>query len=270
MAMGRTDGEVYHAYSTGYDVEQTSAGEEDGRYTYDVGVLTRKALVSSDCRERDEMEVKATRLIKESEGMTGRSAMSERRKHSMWRKAGRDVQRRWERKQGSYLVGMKEYEVIRTLHPQQRETVPFVGVEKRLKDERERVVNAMNTLRHAKRRTVAKVTVGVDQWMEQVVRVGTGYRVRRDDTDPRKRLFDVGYSDVKEYRRVEGLEVKLDQSNMGRTVIGKGHDARVKVMNAVAGMEQRRPVSVYTGSGIMRKSHVGKLKLKSTKAGGKE
>lgn len=112
--------------------------------------------------------------------------------------------------------------------------------------------------------------VEVDTWSEQVVRVGTGYRVRQDEKDPRKRRFDVGYADRKEYKRGEGREVTVDQTNRGRTVRGKGKDARVKVMNAVARMEKRRPTSEYTGSGIMRKSLVGKQKLKSTKSGGKE
>lgn len=108
------------------------------------------------------------------------------------------------------------------------------------------------------------------EWKEQVVRVGTGYRVRRDQKDNKKRRFDVGYADRKEYKRENSREVKVDASNRGRTVEGKGKDSRVKVMNAVAGIEKRRPVSKYTGSGIMRKSMVGKRKLKPTKPKGKE
>lgn len=107
------------------------------------------------------------------------------------------------------------------------------------------------------------------EWKEQVARVGTGYRVRRDEKDPRKRRFDVGYSDRKEYKRKEGVEVQVEASNTGRRVRAKGADARVKVMNAVCGMEKRRPASPYTGSGIRRKSRVGKRKLKPTKPQGK-
>jgi hypothetical protein len=107
------------------------------------------------------------------------------------------------------------------------------------------------------------------EWKEQVARVGTGYRVRRDEKDPRKRRFDVGYSDRKEYKRKEGVEVQVEGSNTGRRVRAKGADARVKVMNAVCGMEKRRPASPYTGSGIRRKSRVGKRKLKPTKPQGK-
>lgn len=109
----------------------------------------------------------------------------------------------------------------------------------------------------------------VTEWKEQVVRVGTGFRVRKDEKDSKRRRFDVGFSDMKSYKRKEGRDAVIDSSNMGRTVIGKCEDARVKVMNAVSAMEKRRRVSKYTGSGILRKSLVGKLKLKSTKAGGK-
>ena len=105
----------------------------------------------------------------------------------------------------------------------------------------------------------------IQEWTEQVVRVGTGYRVRKDEEDPKKRRFDVGYADRKPYKRKEGREATIDKSNMGRTVIGKGPDARVKVRNAVCAMEKRRRVSEYTGSGIRRKSEVGKQKLKPTK-----
>jgi len=110
----------------------------------------------------------------------------------------------------------------------------------------------------------------VREWKEQVVRVGTGYRVRKDEKNPRKRRFDVGYADWKGYERKEGREANIEGSNMARTVVGKGKGCRIKVMNAVCDMEKRREVSDYTGSGILRKSLVGKLKRKPTKAGGKE
>lgn len=108
------------------------------------------------------------------------------------------------------------------------------------------------------------------EWKEQMVRVGTGFRVRKDDKNPQRRRFDVGYADVKPYKRKENREVTIDASNINRTIVGKGKDARVKVINAVCDIEKRRPVSKYTGSGILRKSMVGKLKLKSTKSGGKD
>jgi hypothetical protein len=106
---------------------------------------------------------------------------------------------------------------------------------------------------------------GPKEWKEQVVRVGTGYRVRKQEGDPRTRRFDVGYSDRKTYTRKPGREATVDQSNMGRTLVGKGENARVRVMNAVCAMEKRRRASEYTGSGIRRKSRVGKRKLKPTK-----
>jgi len=111
---------------------------------------------------------------------------------------------------------------------------------------------------------------GVQEWKEEIARVGTGYRVRKDEKDGNRRWFDVGYSDRKTYKRKPGREAKVDQSNTGRTVIGKGRDARVKVMNAVVQIEKRRPASEYTGSGIRRKSRVGKLKLKPTKPQAKQ
>jgi len=114
-----------------------------------------------------------------------------------------------------------------------------------------------------------KAEKAVTEWKEQVVRVGTGFRVRKDEKDPKRRRFDVGFADMKSYKRKDGREAVIDSSNMGRTVTGKCVDARVKVINAVSAMEKRRRVSKYTGSGILRKSLVGKLKLKSTKAGGK-
>jgi len=76
----------------------------------------------------------------------------------------------------------------------------------------------------------------------------------------------VGYADRKVYTRKAGREAKVEGSNMGRTLTAKGPHARVKVMNAVGDREKRRRVSEYTGSGIRRKSRVGKRKLKPTKA----
>jgi hypothetical protein len=110
----------------------------------------------------------------------------------------------------------------------------------------------------------------VREWKEQVVRVGTGYRVRIEEKAPRTRRFDVGYADRKTYTRKPGREVKVDPSNMGRTLYAKGEAARVLVMNAVCAREKRRPVSEYTGSGIRRKSRVGKRKLKPTKPQAKQ
>lgn len=108
------------------------------------------------------------------------------------------------------------------------------------------------------------------EWKEQVVRVGTGFRVRKHEKDQGRRRFDVGYADRKTYKRKPGREAVVDQSSMGRTVRGKGEEARVKVMNAVCEMEKRRPASEYTGSGIRRKSQVGKRKLKPTKPQAKQ
>jgi hypothetical protein len=111
---------------------------------------------------------------------------------------------------------------------------------------------------------------GEREWKEQVARVGTGYRVRKDEKDPSRRWFDVGYSDRKTYQRKPGREATVDASNTGRTVRGKGKDARIRVMNAVVQLEKRRRVSDYTGSGIRRKSRVGKRKLKPTKPQAKQ
>jgi len=171
------------------------------------------------------------------------------------------------RKNGSSLTtevsGRKELEIRRTGY---NEGDSSVERKKRRQKERDTVcseVKARRSVGSRKKETPKECT----EWKEQVVRVGTGYRVRKDEKDPRKRRFDVGYADLKSYKRKEGREATVDGSNMGRTVVGKGKDARVKVMNAVCAMEKRRVVSEYTGSGILRKSMVGKLKLKPTKSG---
>jgi len=172
-------------------------------------------------------------------------------------------------------LGRKEVEVSRVgsyMDPlNQSENDSIVARKKRRQTERNQVFD------HVKK-SVWKKGVSSNrplgtprrEWKEQVVRVGTGYRVRKDEKNPRKRRFDVGYSDLKSYTRKEGREATVEGSNMGRTIVGKGTDARVKVINAVCAMEKRREVSEYTGSGIMRKSRVGKLKLKPTKPSGKE
>jgi hypothetical protein len=133
------------------------------------------------------------------------------------------------------------------------------GLRKQRKGKREKSLEEKESRNQKKGRETS-------EWKEDVVRVGTGYRVRRDEKDPRKRRFDVGYSDRKEYKRKEGREVKVEKSNIGRTLVGKGKDARVRVINAVCAREKLRPASEYTGSGIRRKSRVGKRKLKPTKA----
>jgi hypothetical protein len=187
----------------------------------------------------------------------------------------------YSRKEGNSLVkdlvGRKELEVKRSvprkkkgrgdhLDPREGDTE---SLKKRRGKERESVLNGLKR-RSEKKAARSNGEKEVREWKEQVVRVGTGYRVRKDEKDPRKRRFDVGYSDLKPYKRKEGREASVDSSNMGRTIVGKGKDARVKVMNAVCAMEKRRPASEYTGSGILRKSRVGKLKLKPTKPSGKE
>ena len=144
--------------------------------------------------------------------------------------------------------------------------------EKKERKEREKRRSKTRESRNTRTETMEKSesTDLASYWKEQVVRVGTGYRVRRDEKDNKKRRFDVGYADRKEFKRDKSRDVKVDGSNIGRTVEGKGKDSRVKVMNAVARIEKRRPVSKYTGSGILRKSIVGKMKLKPTKPKGKE
>lgn len=107
-------------------------------------------------------------------------------------------------------------------------------------------------------------------WEEEMVRVGTGYRVRwaekrEGEKEVKKRVFDVGYSDRKEYVREEGVEVELAKNNMGRNVKYVGKEARQRAMNVVCKRERMRKRSVYTGCGRTRKSRVGKKKLKPTK-----
>jgi len=169
----------------------------------------------------------------------------------------------------------KELEVSRTAQPKsyvQWDDAFQVMALKRRKQERKGVVKGIEDRWKVEQGTKVNQIQKPDvlEWKEQVVRVGTGYRVRLDEKNQRKRRFDVGYSDVKEYQRKEGRQVTIDSSNIGRTVTGKGKGCRVKVMNAVCDMEKRRPTSEYTGSGILRKNRVGTRKLKSTKASGKE
>jgi hypothetical protein len=142
-----------------------------------------------------------------------------------------------------------------------------------LKSETEEKLEKRNRKRIERRSVVNKETkkAEVMEWVEEVVRVGTGYRVRRDvvtkgEKKEKWRRFDVGYTDVKKYRRKEGVDAEVSESMIGRKVKAKGHDARIKVINTVCEREKRRRVSVYTGNGILRKSEVGKKKLKPTKA----
>lgn len=192
------------------------------------------------------------------------------------------VQVSYQRKEKNTLVGAlaerKEVEVQRSLPRKSERSGSVVdqteenrtALKKRRGKERDAVWEGVKT-RSTKKGTDPKANgATVTEWKEQVARVGTGYRVRKDEKNPRKRRFDVGYADMKSYTRKEGREASVDSSNMGRTIVGKGKDARVKVMNAVCAMEKRRPASEYTGSGILRKSRVGKLKLKPTKPSGKE
>jgi hypothetical protein len=102
-----------------------------------------------------------------------------------------------------------------------------------------------------------------EAWSTDVVRVGTGYRVYQPS--PGTRSFDVGYSESKVYQRPLGLTAERHKNSMGRTRSMKGPEARMKVMNEVRKLEKRRPVSDYTGCGILHKDKVGKLKLKPTK-----
>lgn len=104
-----------------------------------------------------------------------------------------------------------------------------------------------------------------NSWEEEMVRVGTGYRVRWAEGGEKKRVFDVGYSDRKEYVRKEGVEVEVAKNNMGRKLKYVGKEARQQAMNEVCKREGMRKRSVYTGCGRTRKSRVGVKKLKPTK-----
>jgi hypothetical protein len=103
-----------------------------------------------------------------------------------------------------------------------------------------------------------------EEWEEERVRVGTGYRVRWGET-PNRRTFEVGYGDRKKYRRPEGVEAELGKTKAGRKVKSKGKGARERVIKVVCTREGRRKRSEYTGCGRTRKSRVGKKKLKPTK-----
>ena len=105
----------------------------------------------------------------------------------------------------------------------------------------------------------------------EVRRVGTGYRVHQEEEG--KRRFDVGYADRKRVTRPRGVVATRDSKNTGLVV--KANDERRReprewvkmvVMNAVASMEKVRPLSPYSGSGVVRAEQRGKRKLKSTKS----
>jgi hypothetical protein len=239
-------------------------------------------------QEENQMKRSKTIVWKRKEGKTwkkDREWIAEER-NQVAKKNGRvQFQVGYERKEGAeWRKGRKdrkELEVSRTIpefsgwdRDPSRET--WKNLQERRKKEREAICEKVKE-RSVKKpnRSIMdgkKVSLEKDgsEWKEQVARVGTGYRVRKDEKDPRKRRFDVGYADLKTYKRKEGRDAVVESSNIGRTVVGKGKDARVKVMNAVCEMEKRRPASEYTGSGILRKSRVGKLKLKPTKPSGKE
>jgi hypothetical protein len=108
-----------------------------------------------------------------------------------------------------------------------------------------------------------------ETWSEEVVRSGTGYRVRRDGDGANggKRLFDVGYCDRKVYPRTHGVTATVAANGQALTLRATGPRARVRVMNAVVAREKLRPLNAYTGAGITRRSRKGAKKLKSTKRG---
>ena len=97
---------------------------------------------------------------------------------------------------------------------------------------------------------------------EDRIRVGTGYRVRREG---RTRRLDVGFSDVKPFDRPEGVEAKVASSQTGFTLKATGPRARVRLGNAIDRVRHVRPSSAYTGTGILRKRDRGRKKLKPTK-----
>lgn len=211
---------------------------------------------------RDRVKKRAWREKKVMEsGNEDRKKLRNKQEYKV--EVGRENQRRWKRIEGrESRKGRNREELV----------IKRERMNKKQNKERRR---KLEEIRKRKRKEVRKErerlkgekekTEEVNEWKEEVVRVGTGYRVRRDEKDKNTRRFDVGYSDRKKYTRKEGRKAIVDQSSIGRTVRGKGKDARVKVMNAVSEMEKRRRVSEYTGSGIIRKSRVGKRKLKPTK-----
>lgn len=191
------------------------------------------------------------------------------RKAPHWTRTPRSSPR-WDAREGRPEVGRETWTVTREVGGLTPAGMDGRGV-RDLTQARRRGARGARTRAQAGRRRGEptgdpEVAPEIPTWKEAVVRVGTGYRVRKDERNPQKRRFDVGYADRKTYTRQPGREARIEASNMGRTVRGKGPQARVRVMNAVCAREKRRPASEYTGSGIRRKSKVGKRKLKPTKA----
>lgn len=101
-------------------------------------------------------------------------------------------------------------------------------------------------------------------WEEDMVRVGTGYRVREGAKGGRRER-DRGYGHRRKHVVGEGRVAEVGKAHTSRKICGKGEGCRQKVINEVYRREARRPRSVYTGCGRSRKSRIGKKKLKSTK-----
>lgn len=100
----------------------------------------------------------------------------------------------------------------------------------------------------------------------EMVRVGTGYRVRK--VEGKERELDLGFGHIRKYTLGPGVEL-VEVNKSGRKLWADKQEGpvsgRERVMRDVVGLERRRPLSVYTGCGITRKSRVGKKKLKPTK-----
>jgi len=86
---------------------------------------------------------------------------------------------------------------------------------------------------------------------EERVRVGTGYRMRREGTT---RRLDVGFSDVKTYERPQGVSARVGSNQTTCVVHAEGSDAAVRVGNVVDRLRKIRRRNPYTGTGRVRKS----------------
>lgn len=106
-------------------------------------------------------------------------------------------------------------------------------------------------------------------WADTVALKGTGYRVYPNPLAPQERIFDLGYADPKVLVLRNGRKAYVEPTNTGLTLIGKGENARSKVLCEIARITNRRTPSSYTGNGVILTRNLSKFVLKPKKPKGK-
>jgi len=78
----------------------------------------------------------------------------------------------------------------------------------------------------------------VTEWKEQVRRVGTGYRVRQDEKNPRRRKLDVGYADRKNVRKERRKRSESGSEQHGENDLWK-RERRTSESDECSGSERK-------------------------------